>query len=193
MSSKKIHFDISNIENIWFADKYYKKPIFGFMELQRKAQALDFQIKILEEKFGRFDLILARLYGTHRLFAKLNYEQVFYSIHSDPWVEATHNKNLSKTIKSIASFKRVYKNKKIVCVSKGIKYTLVNKFSLNEKDITIIYNPFKFEDIIKKSTEYKVEIEDDYIVHVGRFHPQKRHDILFESYKKMKTEHKLVL
>lgn len=192
LSSKKIHFDITNIKNIWFADKHYKKPLFGFMELQRKAQALDTQIKLLEERFGKFDVIFANLFGVHRLFYKLNYKKVLYVVHSDPWLEVTHNKKFLRRWKDKIEFKKVYRDKKIICVSKGIRATLTERFGLKEDNINVIYNPFNFNEIREKSNEFDVDF-DDYIIHVGRFHPQKRHDILFESFKKMKIKHKLVL
>jgi glycosyltransferase involved in cell wall biosynthesis len=112
-------------------------------------------------------------------------------VHSDPWIEAIHNKSSIKKIKTIKEFVKTYKDKKIITVSKGIKETLVSKFKTNPSNVTVIYNPFDFEEILKKSIEFDVDF--DYVVHVGRFHPQKRHDILFESFKKMNTDLKLVL
>ena len=65
-------------------------------------------------------------------------------------------------------------------------------WAIKENSCRTIYNPFNFSNIRSRSLEYQVE-EKNYIIHVGRFDIQKRHDILLKAYKKSKISENLML
>ena len=56
----------------------------------------------------------------------------------------------------------------------------------------MIYNSYPFERI-REEGECPLAFEGPYIIHVGRFSPQKRHDLLFEAFSGLSLPHKLVL
>lgn len=89
---------------------------------------------------------------------------------------------------------RIYNGKHIITVSKGIQDDLTNEVGIQPASCRVIYNPFNFEEIRElakrplEATHYK-----DYIIHVGRFSPQKRHDILLKAFQRADIDCHLVL
>jgi len=90
---------------------------------------------------------------------------------------------------------KLYNNKNIICVSKGVEKDILS-LGVKPKSIQVIYNPFDSQEIRDKAKE---EIDflfpkDDYLVHVGRFAKQKRHDILIQAFSQIENKTiKLVL
>ncbi len=123
----------------------------------------------------------------------------YYCIHAaiSPVIEKYYNNKtgIFKIIVKILyqlSVKNLYKNQKLITVSKGVEQDLIN-LGIQPKTIQTIYNPFNFNDIKKQAEEFPIE-EKDYIIHVGRFDgAHKRHDILIHAYKKSGIKEKLLL
>lgn len=58
----------------------------------------------------------------------------------------------------------------------------------------MVYNPIDVNKVRKLSNDKSVNIiNENYIVHVGRFSKQKRHDILIRAFSKIEGNYKLVL
>src|SRR5690606_26788474 len=87
---------------------------------------------------------------------------------------------------------KIYLAKPCVAVSKGVETDFIKVFG-SESRITTIYNPIDVDQVISTANEYVPEIEGPYIVNVGKFKRQKRHDILIEAYAKANVQEKLVL
>ncbi|WP_415668902.1 glycosyltransferase, partial [Vibrio rarus] len=84
--------------------------------------------------------------------------------------------------------KKVLNGQNLVTVSKGIESEIINKKRIKPKTINTIYNPFDIEKIRSLSNKENSDIPTfDYLIHVGRFVAQKRHDVLFRSITKMKN------
>ena len=82
----------------------------------------------------------------------------------------------------------------MITVSKGIAGEIISKGRIRPAAIETIYNPFELERIAKQATMPAEGIpKGDYMVHVGRFARQKRHDILFQALTRMKHNLPLVL
>lgn len=119
-----------------------------------------------------------------------------------PIVSTVHNtysrlllKNKSGLGRALKCFKlqKVYNNKHIICVSEGVKQDLLNHVGIQPASIMTVYNPFPIDEIRQKSLEPN-EIEyEDFILHVGRFSPQKRHDILLKAFAGSGLDCRLVL
>lgn len=89
--------------------------------------------------------------------------------------------------KKLNKIKKLYSGRRLVAVSKGVENDLVFNFGFLGKDVFTIYNSYDFDRIKEQSKEgFKVNFDGDYILHVGRFSPQKRHDVLFEAFDKIK-------
>ncbi len=78
-------------------------------------------------------------------------------------------------------FNFIYKNKKIVAVSEGVRQETIKEYKIKEENITTIYNPINLEEIEKKSKDKIPEI-GKYILQVGRFNKAKRQDRMVDVF-----------
>lgn len=87
----------------------------------------------------------------------------------------------------------IHSKKQLVFVSKGIQLDFDENFGANYSKSYQIYNPFDFKQI-SKSSDVKVPLnEGAYIVHLGRFSPEKRHDLLLAAFSKISDKQIVLL
>ena len=146
-----------------------------------KAKMIDLQA---EEKF---DLVLSHSYDTDQLLKPMKNINKYFYVHG----------TMSYYIKKMMFLKKilynfVYNDENVITVSDITREDFVNCCKIKTKTIRTIYNMFDFENIRKLSNE-PVDIDDDYILHVGSFVKLKRHDLLLKAYEKSNIKHKLVL
>lgn len=98
---------------------------------------------------------------------------------------------LIRSIKYPLLIKKLYNNQNLIAVSEGVEQDLLN-FGIKPKSICTIYNPNDIDFIRQQSKEYIAD-EQDYIIHVGSFTNQKRHNILINAYLKSGIKQKLLL
>lgn len=119
-----------------------------------------------------------------------------------PIVSTVHNtysrlllKNKSGIGRAFKCFKlqKVYNNKHIICVSEGVKQDLLSHVGIRPASISTVYNPFPINEIRQKALETGGIEYKDFILHVGRFSPQKRHDILLKAFARSGLDCRLVL
>ena len=144
--------------------------------------------QILKE--NKFDFILDFRYRinplTEFLWTQFIYSgnQVIYTIHS--------SRLETYLPKSTFLTKFFYGDSfKIVCVSKGIKLAVKEKFDL--KNLVTIYNSISIENKTETKTETKTEsnfIENQYILAIGRFEKVKQFDKLIVAYSQSKLPSK---
>lgn len=91
-------------------------------------------------------------------------------------------------------YRKLYDGHNIIAVSQGVADDLRNNLGLARARIETIYNPFDFENERALSRQHDPDIPaDPYVLHVGRFAKQKRHDVLLDVYKESGIAHRLVL
>ena len=91
-------------------------------------------------------------------------------------------------------YRRLYEGANIIAVSQGVAGDLRNNLGLARARIETIYNPFDLEDMRALSRQHDPDIPaEPYVLHVGRFAKQKRHDVLLDAYKASGIPHRLVL
>jgi len=154
-------------------------------ELSRRAKQLDKAIVELESQHGQFDLILSNLHKTDRIVMKshiYNSERLWFCIHG---ILSTtylgHRKGLDRWSKR-RKMARVYDNKNVVAVSDAVGEDLKKNILATPNELQVINNPFNIEEIETLASEHCDMEGQEYLVHVGRFHIQKRHDRLLEAY-----------
>lgn len=196
LSSRNIDYEISK-ENTFFLDSTYQKPFFSFLDYPLKAKALDKLINDLEVKNNnKYDFILASLSGTHKLFKRLKRKNVIYWVHNTLSKELEKYSNKRKYLRKFKEYKKTYKGKNIIVTSNGVKEDLITNFKLQNENVTVLYNFFDFELIAKLAKEKMPFVpfkSKEYLIHVGRFSAQKRHDVLLDSYKASGIDIPLVL
>lgn len=82
-------------------------------------------------------------------------------------------------------FKKVvgmlFRKKKVVCVSNGVKNELMEKYNFNPEYLETIYNPLNFDEIKNKMNE-PINFDKKYFLMVGRFNKAKRQDRMIEVF-----------
>ncbi|MCS6125493.1 hypothetical protein [Shewanella baltica] len=82
----------------------------------------------------------------------------------------------------------------MITVSEGIEEEMLNSFQISPTSIQTIYNSFDSDDILTLADEIITDIPQvEYLIHVGRFAIQKRHDILFKALKLTRCKLPIVL
>lgn len=132
------------------------------------SEIFKYKLKNLEKKHGRFDLIIVRGQGTF---------EYIWTIKDDRIKQVSVSIFISTGSKIRNYFLRcLYDKKHIVCISKGVKTKILeaaNIAKFKPKSINIIYNPMDVGLVQKRALEYKIDINEEYIVYFGRITPNK--------------------
>jgi glycosyltransferase involved in cell wall biosynthesis len=98
-----------------------------------------------------------------------------------------------KAARRLARYRRLYDGRSLVAVSDGVAEDL-RTLGLQRSRIVRIYNGYDVEAIRAAAREPDADLPaGPFVLHVGRFMPQKRHDVLFDALKRAGLPHKLVL
>jgi glycosyltransferase involved in cell wall biosynthesis len=99
----------------------------------------------------------------------------------------------SKAERRLARYRALYEGRDLVAVSDGVAADLREALSLRKARIERIYNGFDLE-AIRAAAQAPVDLPPGpFVVHAGRFMPQKRHDLLLDAWKLAGLPHRLVL
>jgi glycosyltransferase involved in cell wall biosynthesis len=169
-----------------FFDYQKYRAIPKFMRVGFAAKAFD---KFVLKNIGTPDLVLSNLFPVDFVLSKSQLSNVHLVIHNTTSLE--YGERLEGMKKQLD---KVYLAKPCVAVSKGVEKDFIKVFGSKSR-ITTIYNPIDVEQVVSTANEYipEPELNGGYIVHVGKFKQQKRHDILLKAYAKANITEKLVL
>jgi glycosyltransferase involved in cell wall biosynthesis len=179
--------DLPIPENIQlhFFDYQKYRAIPKFMRAKFAAKAFD---KFVRKTVGEPDLVLSNLYPVDFILAHSQLPNVHMVIHN------TTSQEYAEQLKNSAfldTLKKTYLAKPCVGVSQGVTDDFKLLFG-HDAPIITIYNPIDVDTIQKTADDFVPEYQD-YIVHVGKFKPQKRHDILIKACAQAHVPQKLVL
>jgi glycosyltransferase involved in cell wall biosynthesis len=91
-------------------------------------------------------------------------------------------------------YRRLYEGRDLIAVSEGVATDLRRGLGLERARIVRIYNGFDLEATRAAAAAAEPELpREPFVLHVGRFMPQKRHDLLLEAWSRAGLTHKLVL
>ncbi len=109
-------------------------------------------------------------------------------------IENLRRSSPAKAARRLARYRRLYDGKNLIAVSEGVAEDLRHELGLRAANIVRLYNPFDLDEIRHLAAEHPAGLpHEPYIVHVGRFAPQKRHDLLLHAWKIAALPHRLVL
>lgn len=146
-------------------------------------QALANSLQCYIDGVGSFDLYLSNLDDCHQIVSILNPPNTYYVIHNS--IEQT-----LKRLMKLGPFKYFRKKKALGClhgknlitVSKGLEEELRTSRRIQANSLQTIYNPLDLAEIQTLALAPDSDIpEQPYIIHIGRFAKQKRHDVLFKT------------
>ncbi len=100
----------------------------------------------------------------------------------------------AKATRREARYRNLYAGRPLVAVSRGVADDLVANFCIDAKRIRTIANPFDVAPIRALAAEpCPARPTEPYLLHVGRFAAQKRHDLLLEAFARLDGRQRLVL
>ncbi|MEX3242233.1 glycosyltransferase [Serratia quinivorans] len=162
-----------------------RSPWRKLTELSRRAAALDRAIADNERQQGAYDLVFSNLHKTDRIVSRsklLTSGRLWFCIHG---ILSTsylgHRKGLDRWLKQ-RKITQVYQGRNIVAVSQAVGNDLQQNLPIRPNRLAVINNPFDIAAIEQQAAEPCELAGKDYLVHVGRFHPHKRHDRLLKAY-----------
>ncbi|MDN3632416.1 glycosyltransferase [Vibrio lentus] len=178
ISGYRVHFvsDFCNVSKKGIRRLWYKKNV---------ASAID---KFVKDNISKDALILSNMLLADKIMSesKLKTFHVIHSPYNDVFLHG-----VSKIKKALIKRKvnGWYQNHPLIFVSEHAKDSFDLSFNIC-KESYVIHNPVN---VVIDSSD-NLDITDDYIIHVGRFNREKRHDRLIEIFSKIKdTKVKLLL
>ena len=159
----------------------YRGPFRRQTEIKRRARALD--VLLAQIFLGRkIDLTISNLFITDRIVAASHYlKNPWFCIHATMSVELKRMNKVRAWRKKRLLLK-TYFGKRLITVSQELQKDVL-ALGIQPALLTTIYNPFDIEKIRSASLEKSAFEGDSFLLHVGRWHLQKRHDRLFEAFK----------
>ena len=101
---------------------------------------------------------------------------------------------VARTQRRAARYRELYGSRRLVAVSQGVADDLRSQFGIDAERMRVIANPFDFVAIRALAAEPCLARPDaPYVLHVGRFAAQKRHDLLLAAFARAKLPQQLVL
>ena len=109
-------------------------------------------------------------------------------------IEQLRRGDPAKAGRRLRRYRELYDGKNLVAVSDGVATDLRDTLGFRQANIVRIYNGFDLAAIRKASLEPAPLLpREPFVLHVGRFMPQKRHDLLLDAWKASGIPMKLVL
>jgi len=144
----------------------------------------------------RADLIISTLPFADEVVRIARLRNVWFRITNTLSGEISGLKSISvkKAKRRLARYRRLYSGQNLIAVSEGVAEDLRERIGIRSVKTTTIYNPIDLEEIHRLSRATDIDFPPaPFIVHAGRFVPQKRHDLLFDAFVASKLPHQLVL
>jgi glycosyltransferase involved in cell wall biosynthesis len=120
-------------------------------------------------------------------------DEAWYRVPNTLSVEQLRGVDAMKRARRRARLHRVYGGRKVIAISSGVGRDLVHALGIAPARLEVIPNPFDVETIRRLAAEPCPFQGEDFVVSVGRFDPQKRHDRLLAAFARSSYAGKLVL
>ena len=99
-----------------------------------------------------------------------------------------------KAERRLARYRRLYEGRNLIAVSDGVAEDLRTGIGLAKARIVRIYNGLDIETIQRASLQPDADLPaEPFVLHIGRFMPQKRHDLLLDAWRLAALPLRLVL
>ena len=193
MMQNIVAFEVDSAIDLYSLD--FTKGMLSSLSYREYAHKLNHLLEEIEKKRGDTVFIGGSLGLTHRLMHLANLSKAYYFIHGSTSVAKLGQRSGLKRQIKMEKIRKLYHDKKLICVSDGVKEDIL-QLGITPESIYTIYNPFDYGAIEKMSC-IPIDFElpkAPFIVHVGRFSALKRHDLLLTAFSRLKdTSYKLVL
>jgi glycosyltransferase involved in cell wall biosynthesis len=148
-------------------------------EIRRRARILDRHIA----GRGPWDLVISTLPQTDRIVVRSSLAAAaWYRVANPLSVEFLKNQSGLKKLRRLRRLRGTYAGRKVIGISEGVNADLLKNLGIHPSRFETIHNPFDSADIRRLASEPCALAGQDYLVHVGRFNAQKRHDRLLGAF-----------
>ncbi len=164
----------------------------GPNRFKKAAAAVD---NILADIQKRTEIIgvISNLTYTDRVLHYSKFPRILFCIHNHPSQYWDISGNFFRRINRLRKLRALYRQKHLVCVSKGVEENL-KSLGVKPRSLRTIYNPFDISLINQLAQETpRIPLDFDYVICVGSFKSQKRHDRLLKVYSQANIPAKLLL
>ncbi|WP_201354011.1 glycosyltransferase [Hydrogenimonas urashimensis] len=163
--------------------------------LAKNRKDLKGELRNLLASLKPVDLILSNSTPSNKILSSLHLPNAMHIVHS---AETKTYRGFFAPLKwwwRKRTYRKLYSDKHLITVSKGLQEYIVNTLSARPLSIHTLYNPFNIKEIRHLADQKPKEIPArPYLLHVGRLNVgQKRHDLLLEAYKKAAIPYKLYI
>lgn len=175
---------------------YTRTPWSKITELARRARSLDKVVQASQKISGEFNLIVSHLHKTDRIVARslvLQHDRIWFCLHTMFSLGYLgRRQGIARWLKR-KQIRNVYQNRNLIAVSHEVLKDIQQNCNVTPRRAVIIYNPFDFA-VIRKLARVPCDLAgQDYLIHVGRFHENKRQDRLLKAYAKSGIKAPLVI
>lgn len=149
----------------------------------------------LQQNIGRFDLFLSNLHQTNLLMTRTGVSPLYCVVHNSMDEELKRQRKLGPIAwLEMWRAQKALNGQHLIAVSEGVADELRQSTRIMPASVTTIYNPFALAEIRAQAELIPEDLpKGDYLIHVGRFARQKRHDVLFAALKQMQHNLPLIL
>ncbi|MEO5353570.1 MAG: glycosyltransferase [Magnetococcus sp. XQGC-1] len=143
-----------------------------------------------------FDLLVSTLPFADEVTLRANWPRHWCRIANTLSVEVQRlaARHPAKAERRLHRYRRLYGSRPLIAVSDGVVSDLRSGLGLGNHPIQRIYNPFHFATIREMAKQPAPgRPAGGYVLHVGRFTPQKRHDLLLAAWSRLVTDRALLL
>lgn len=102
-------------------------------------------------------------------------------------------RDATKAARRIARYRNLYGGRTLIAVSEGVGEDLRAGIGIARSRIEVIPNPFDFAAMRMLAEAPAALPQRPYVIHVGRFSGQKRHDLLLDAFARIRSAQRLVL
>ncbi len=191
-----IEYDIPTgvkLHTLWKNSKRAPKGVLGKLLLAKRLKKVYANL----DKQHHFDVVISTLPFTDEIVHLAKIDNVWHRIADALSIEIDELRELGKVKKAhrrLTRYQRIYHGKQLIAVSEDLAVDIRNRVGVEDATIRVIHNIYPFESIRNSAMQQNPNIPDvPYIIHVGRFSRQKRHDLLFQAFSNLESQIKLVL
>ena len=143
-----------------------------------------------------FDAIISTLPYCDEVVALAALSPVWFRVANTLSVEIDllRRKSSAKAARRLKRYREIYDGGNLIAVSDGVAGDLRGALGFSRANIVRIYNAIDADAVRALAAEPEPELpREPYLIHVGRFVPQKRHDLLLDALRRSQLPHRLVL
>ncbi len=155
---------------------------------KKLAQLVD---SYIDRAIGSDCVILSNMFYADKVMSESRH-RVLHVIHSAYTESLLTGKNALRKYAIKRNINKVYGRHPLIFVSEGARMSFQSSFHHSSRQ-HVIYNPIPKKKICELAACDADVPQESYLVHVGRFNREKRHDRLLQAFAKAKTDLKLLL